>query len=338
MVAELRGSVPKISISFCPTLINRAWRQIRENYLWSFQIFESAWASPPPVMTGGCTFTQGSANIQFNPAAVAAINASVLANPYAPITVQQIRAGSVAGLSGIYNILTYNQTTGAATLDRLYMDFGQVNGSFTIYQAYYFPQNVDGSPMTDFKTLLSVRNMQMFVFMNLRKTREWLDSRDPQRSWYQFPTHVVPWGRDARGAGTQNQSASFGSMLFELWGTPITPFTYQVYGLRKGMPLVNPADTLPFGIGEDMVLAKAKWYAYQWAEANKDMEPRSKGPDYRFLMGQTDDEYTKLLRLYRREDREAIDNYFHDIGPEGSSMLLGYYNTIAGVAGPYANS
>lgn len=338
LIAEIRGSVPKIPISFCGTIANRAWRQIRESYLWSFKVFECGWASPPPVMTGGCTFTQGSNAITFNAAAIAAINASVIANPYAPITVQQIRSGAIAGLSGIYSIIQYNSTTGAALLDRLYMDPGQVAGSFSIYQAYYFPQTATGAPMPDFLTLISVRNMQMFNFMDLTRNREWVDARDPQRSFYEFPTACIPWGIDQRGAGTAYASANLGCMLFELWGTPITPFTYQVYGLRNGMPLVNPTDTLPFGIGEDLVLAKAKEYAYEWAEANKTMEPRSQGPDFRFLIGESQKRYADLLRIYRREDRERIDNYFHDLGPTGAAQLYGYFNSIAGVASPHANS
>jgi len=329
MYSELRGCVPKLSLTYARTLVNRAWREVREKNLWSFQIFEQAWISPPPITVGLATFRQGFNTIQFNATAIAAINASVIANPYAPVTIQQFRGGNVAGLTEIYNIIAYNPITGAATLDRIFADPSGVNVAYSIFQAYYTPQ------YKDFRGWISVRNMQMFLDLDLTKTKGWVDARDPQRSWYQFPTAVIPWGRDTRGQGTPTPSATLGYPMFELWGIAVTPFTYDCYGIRNGMPLMNPTDTLPEPIGEDLVLARARWYAYEWAEANKDMTPRAMGPDFKFLMGKANDDYTKLLTMYRKQDKEFIDNWFSRLEPDISSHAYGYYNTIAGYAGPY---
>jgi hypothetical protein len=329
MMAELRGSVPKLPYAFTKTLVNRAWRNIREGYLWSFQIAEWAWITPPPLTTGAATFTQGLSTVTFDATAQAAITAWQAANPYALLTTQQFRGGNVAGLSGIYNIIAYDSGTGIATLDRIYADPSGTAASYTIFQCYYVP------PMDDFYALLSVRNMQMFLDLQLDKTRSWIDARDPQRSWYQFPTHVVPFGADQRGVGTTTPSATLGRTMFELWGIPVTPFTYDVYALRRGTDLAKPTDALPFNIGEDMVIALAKYYAYEWAEANKDMEPRNNGPDYRFLMGQTMAWYRKLRTQYQIADKEAVDNFFHVREADVAAMAYGYYNTVAGVSGPY---
>ena len=330
MYSELRGSVPKISITFCQTLINRAWREIREQNLWSFNLFESAWITPPPINTGTVTTTQGFPTVTFDSTAKTAIAASVIANPYAPLTVQQFRPGTVAGIAGIYNIIAYNSGTGVATLDRIFADPGGAGQAFSIYQNYYTP------PMADFLAWLSVRNMSMFLDMILTATKAEIDERDPQRSWYQFPTHVVPLYTDQRGAGTINASATLGYPMFELWGIPYNPFTYTCYGIRKGVPLVNPTDILPYQVGEDCVLARARYYAYEWAEANKDMTPRAVGPDFKFLMGQAESMYQKLLTKYRRQDKEYINNYFTVRQLGAASKMFGYFNTIAGVAGPYA--
>lgn len=328
-MAELRGSVPKLPFAFTKTLINRAWAEIRTSNLWSFNLLDWAWITPPPVTTGTATYTQGSPAIQFNPTAVAAINAMIIANPYVLPTQLQFRGGSIAGISGIYNMIQYNSTTGAATLDKIYADPSGVAASFTLFQDYYVP------PVKDFLTLISVRNMQMFLDLELNCTREMIDQRDPQRSWYQFPTYVVPFQTDHRGEGTPNQSATLGYMMFELWGVPVTPFTYQCYGIRRGTDLTLPTDTLPYQIGEDLVMARAKYYAYQWAEANKDMTPRAAGPDFKFLMQAANAEYKAYLTRYRKDDREAVTTYMSKFGPDFSSRLFGYYNTIAGVAGPY---
>lgn len=326
MQTELRGAVPKLPYSFTKTLINRAYRQIREQNLWSFNLFTSSWISPPPIIgVGGVTANQGFDSIQFDPTATSAINAWQLANTYALITTQQFRVAS----GGIYNIIQYDPTTGVATLDRPFADPSIADLAFQIYQLYYVP------PMIDFLTWQSVRNPVMFIDLGLTMTRAQLDAMDPQRTWYQFPSQVVPFMIDNRGAGTANASATLGYPMFELWGQPVTPYTYQCYGIRKGTDLSAPTDTLPYQIGEDLVLAKAYEYAYQWAEANKDMTPRAVGPDFKFLIGKTQAEYKGLLTKYRRQDREFVDNY-ESIHGLLTGALSGIYNTISGVASPYS--
>ena len=327
--------MPKLPFAFTKTLVNRAWREIRERNLWSFNLYESAWITPPIVNTGTVACVQGSASLTFNAAAIAAILASQIANPYSPVTTRQIRTGTAGGIGGIYNLITFNFGTGVAILDRPFADVGAPAASYTLFQNYY------AAPFKDHRYWLSVRNPTMFLDLELDMTRAWVDERDPQRTWYQFPTHVVPWGLDNRGAVPvlpqviATPSATLGFPLFELWGVPVSPFTYQCYGLRSGADLVNPADQLPFQVGEDCVIAKAKVYAYEWAMANMDMSPRSSGPDWKFLIGLANDEFKKLLTMYRLRDKDFIDNWFSAKGPSLASRAYGYYNTIAGFAGPY---
>jgi hypothetical protein len=324
MANELRGALPKLPFAYARTLINRAWKELREQNLWSFQLYEESLITPPIINSGTCTFVQGSANIQFDLVqAVPAINAAQIAQPYSLITERQIRTG----VGGIYNLISYNQTTGAAILDR---PWGDPAGtlSYTIYQVYYCPA------FLDHRTYLSVRNPVMFLYLNLTMTRRQLDAIDPQRLWYAWPTDVVAWGIDQRGAGTSTPSATLNFKMYELWGQPVNPFTYQCYGIRNGTDLVNPTDTLPYAVGEDTVLARAKYYAYEWAEANKDQEPRSSTADFKFLMGKSENDYLKFRTRDRRNDREFVDNWFIIRGVQAPIFALGHYNTIAGVAGP----
>lgn len=323
MQTELRGSVPKLPISFAPTLINRAYKSIRLANLWSFNLFESSWITPPLINTGTVTTTQGSAAITFDATAVAAINAAFLLSTYSLITQRQFRIG----VGGIYSIIQYNNITGAATLDRVFGDPGGVGQSYQVYQLYY------PAPFKDFRVWLSVRNPQMFIDLNLNFTRSQVDQMDPQRSWYLFPTHVLPYGIDLRGAGTVNQSATYGFPMFELWGQPIQLFTYQCYGVRSGLDLVNPNDTIPFQMREETVIARAKDYAYEWAEANKDMSPRSSGPDFKYLRGATMAEYKELLQKDRQIDKDFVDNWIVSRNLSYGSVWHSYYNTVSGVAG-----
>lgn len=328
MCSELRGSVPKLPIAFTRTLINRAYRVIRESNLWSFQLYQSTWITPQMVNTGTVTLTIGSANITFDANAIAAINAWQAANPYTLVTQQQFRNSA---FGGIYSIISYNSSTGAAVLDMPYADQTAGAGcSYQLYQLYYVP------PFKDHLTWISVRNPSMFLDLDLTTTRAEIDSMDPQRTWYQFPSRVVPLGADLRGLNTSTPSSTLYYPMYELWGQPVVPFTYQCYGIRRGTPLVNPIDTVPPCMDEELVLALARRYAYEWAEANKDMAPRAAGPDFKFLMGLTLKEFGDLKTLYRKQDKEFVNNWLAQRGGQAQARGIGYYNTLAMTAGPYS--
>jgi len=321
MAAELRGSLPKLPFVYASTLINRSWKEIRENGLWSFNLVEFSWITPPIINSGTATTVQGTNTVQFDATAQAAITAWQIANPATLLTQLQLRIG----VGGIYSLIAYNSGTGVATLDRIWGDTSAVALAYTLYRVYYTPP----PPYANFRTLLSVRNPIMFLYLNLTMTKRQLDAIDPQRLWYAWPTDAVPYARD-----TRTGSPTLGYQMYELWGQPVNPFTYQCYGVDNGQPFVNPTDTVPVPLGEDIVLALAKWYAYEWAEANKDVAPRTQAQDWKFLMGKAMDDYKRLLVKYRRDDRDFVDNWFMVRGVQAPIFALGHYNTIAGVAGP----
>lgn len=324
MVAELHGSFPKMPFSYGRTLVNRAYRHVRESNLWSFNLFQSSFVSPPLINVGTATTVQGSPLVSFDSTAIAALNAS--SSLVSLLTQRQFRPSPSPGIGGIYSIIAWDAALGNATLDRPMNDPAGTNVPYSIYQAYY------AAPMADFLTWISVRNLSWPNDLDITITRGELDRRDPQRTWVSQPTAIVGLGTDHRGEGTLTPSPTLGWPMFELWGQPIQPYTYQCYGLRRGVDLVNPTDKLPLALDETLVLAKARFYAYEWAEANKDMTPRNTGPDFRFLMGAADSEFKKLLTQYRRQDKELVDNYYsvHHL-----HHITGYhYSTLVGMAGP----
>lgn len=325
MFSEIRGCVPKLAISYAKTLVNRAYRVVRERNLWSFLLFEGQWIAPPSIGTGTVTTTQGLNTITFDATALAAINAAQIAQPYSLITQRQFRITP----GGLYSIFAFDTATGIATLDRIYGEASVTGSSYLIYQAYYVPYDNSG-PITDFKSWISVRDMARFndLFTD-RMTQENLNATDPQRMSFTVPTDVVPYQRDQNPA-----SAAYGAFRFELWGHPLFNITYQLYGLRRGTDLVSPADTIPPALGEDCVLALARSMAYEWAEANKDMSPRSSGPDFRFLMGASLKEYDTLLKMYRSQDRATVDNWFSVRRSSIPTNFWPYYSTLSGTANP----
>lgn len=338
MVAELRGAVPKVPGPYCPTLIQRAWKQIRERNLWSFLLFDGQWISPPLFNTGSVSVVQGSNSVTLSADAAIALAIALPTTPYSLLTQRQFRVGA----GGIYNIWGFTSTGygdggygegpyggGILTLvlDRPYGEATDPQAGYVVFQSYY-PCFDNLGPISDFKTWLSVRDMQNYNDLGLQMTRAELDQVDPQRLRFAYPTQVVPFMADKNPKAVKR-----GAMLFELWGAPQYSLAYQLYGLRRGSDLLR-TDDLPAAVGDDCLMARARYLAYEWAEANKGLSPRSTGPDYRFLMGAAHKEYDTLLRQYRQADREVVDNWFF-IRDKGYYSRGGFahYNTISQTAG-----
>lgn len=316
MMAELRGSVPKVPFTYCKTLVNRAWADVRRRNLWSFLIFEANWSSPSIINGGTAAVTQGSTSVVLDATAAALVNADTFTLSF--ITQRQFRVG----IGTIYNIYGWDGVN-TLTLDRPYAEATRAAVAYSIYQVYY------AAPMQDFETFISVRDLTNFIDLFLDKNRAQIDATDPQRTWFYFPTDVVPYQLD------QNPlSSTYRFPMFELWGAPQYNLTWQLYGLRKGTDLVNLDDTLPPAVGEDCIMALARMYAYEWAEANRDIAPRHTGPDYRFLMGVAQKEYQDLFSNYRRVDRDYVNNYFDIRRRSLYGKFFAYYNSISGTSYP----
>ena len=315
MIREVRGCVPKIPIDYARTIVNRAWSDVRRQNLWSFLMFEANWVSPARVSAGLATTVQGSSSVTLDATADAAFAASITG--LNPVTQRQFRKG----FSTIYNIWAYASPT--LTLDRAFVEVGSAS-SYSIFQSYY------PAPMQDFHSWVSIRDMTNFLdLFTDRYTREKLNAMDPQRNWYYFPTDVAFYQLDLNPA-----SSTYRFPLFELWGAPQSVLPYQLYGLRKGVDLVNPTDTLPPQIGEDVVMALARAYAYEWAEANKGDSPRNQGPDFRFLIGEAKSAYDRSFKDYRQTDRSMVDNWFSGRKSNLRGSFYAHYNSVTQTGGP----
>ena len=315
MQSEISGSVPKIPWDLAGTLVNRAWRDVRRKSLWSFLLAEANWTSPAIVNGGTVTVTQGANTVVFDATASALINA-IGFTPSA-VTQRQFRVG----IGTIYNIWAWDGVN-TATLDRTYQEASASGSAYAIYQCYY------AAPVKDFETWITVRDMLNFNNLITTTERSVIDQRDPQRTIYYIPTHVVPYQQD------QNpNSSTYTWPTFELWGQPNFVLTYQLYYVRRGVDLVNSTDTLPPAVGEDVVLALARKYAYEWAEANKGDTPRNAGSDFRFLIQDAKADYDRLFREYRKQDRALVDNFARTRRITWAfPNIWGQYSSVAGYA------
>ena len=317
--SEIAGHVPEIPIDLTKTLANRAWRDVRRKNLWSFLMFEGNWTSPALVNGGTVATTQGRNIVVFDATATAAINAIFTGgNVPSPVTQRQFRIG----VGTIYNIWAWDGN-GNATIDRPYQEPTASSQTYMIFQCYYY------SPVMDFWQWITVRDMTNWNDLITTKQRSEIDAKDPQRTVYYIPTHVVPYQQNQNPASNQ-----YGIPMFELWGVPQYVLTYQLYGLRKGTPLVNDSDTLPPQVGEDCVIELGKAKAYEWAEANS--KGRARGNFIALKQGAMV-EYRRLFQEYRMQDRAMIDNFRTKLRRKWSYPNSdGWYSSIAGVASPGA--
>ncbi len=327
MYNELTGSIPKLDPDFAKKLVNRSWSEIRRKNLWSFQLFDKNWISPAIINGGTVATTQGMTTVVFDATAAALLDPISTMGPFpTPLSQRQFRIGSA---STIYNIWGWDSATRTMTLDRPYVEASAAASSYMVYQCYY------PAPMQDFLTWIDVVDMTNFNSLRTLTTRNELNNRDPQRSIFYLPTDVAPYQSD------QNpNSSTFGWQLFELWGQPSYVLPYQLYGIRRGTPLVDDEDDLPQGgmiVGEDAVLEGAKVYGYEWAEAMKGELPRNAGPDFKFLMGKCQKRQEDLIRQYRKDDRERCDNWY-TVRRKTAWLpnVDGYFNALSNTANPGA--
>lgn len=327
MFNELTGWVPKLDVDLAKKLVNRSWTEIRRANLWSFQLFEGNWISPATVKTGTVTTTQGSNTVVFNAAAATVLDAIALLGPFpTPLIQRQFR---ISAATTIYNIWAWDSATRTMTLDRPFVEASVSGSGYMVYQCYY------PAPMRDWLTWIDVVDMTNFNPLNTLTTRTQINQRDPQRSIFYLPTDVAPYQTD------QNpDSETFGFQLFELWGQPAYVLPYQLYGIRRGVALDDDEDDLPQGgmiVGEDAVIEGAKVYAYEWAESMKGELLRNAGPDYKFLMGKCQKRFSELIRQYRKDDRERVDNWYTVRRRRGwLPNIDGYFNSLANTANPGA--
>ena len=326
LYSELTGVVPKLDPDLAKKFIRRALRDIQRKNLWSFQLFEANWTSPAVVNAGTVTTTQGANTVVFDATASTAISPLSTLGPFpTPLVQRQFRIG----VGTIYNIwgVAIDSGTGLVTLtlDRPYAEAGASGSAYQIFQCYY------PAPYRDQYAWIDIRDMINYNSLDVWTTRETINQRDPQRTIYYLPTNCVYYQNEPNPNSDQYRYP-----VWELWGVPQYELTYQLYGIRR-IDMEDDDDELPVVLGEDVVMELAKNKAYEWAESNKGDMPRNAGADFRFLMGKSMAEYTRLYREYRKEDRETVDNWFRvRRHRRWLSNIDGFYNSIANTANPGA--
>ncbi len=327
MVSEITDLVPALSRIRAKKLINRAWKIVQDSMLWSFQLQQGGFSTPNISTGGSVTVAIGSNQVTGD----AAASAQWLALPiYWSPTTQQFRAQGYS----VYNVIAMNAANPAAvvlTLDRPFVDplpfFSGV--AYQMYQAY--------QPMPKgFKRFLTCVDMFDQWSMDIWTARRTEDLLDPAREIASNPWAMMPLGRDMRGAGTINASATLGQMLYEMYPYPTTEIAYQWYAVIEAPYLVNNSDTLPYPIDEEVVTQKALTWAYRDAEARKDiMAAKGSNGNYLALKKESEGDFLARLKTLRLLDRDAVDSFMVDMKGAVQGFTNPYYNSTVMRSSPF---
>lgn len=186
------------------------------------------------------------------------------------------------------------------TIDRPWMEPAQTNGNYLIYQAYYpWPAG--------YKRAFAIRDVTNNNSMDFwSKTQIDLANDDPQRTIFDQPYFVVPWGPDTRPG-----SATYGQLLTELWPHPVSTLPYSYMCQANWPPLSLPTDTLPYPLTEELVKERAQELLCIWKEMQKgDDQERGSGTNWQWAAAAHKKVYDEALKEIRIMDRHLIELYF----------------------------
>jgi hypothetical protein len=326
MASELAEAIPALDRIYAKTLIKRAFRVVRDSNLWSFQLGQGGFSTPNILTAGSISIPGGIGSSQIVGDSVA--SAAWLALPfYFSPTVQQIRA---TGYS-IYSIIAIDPTVPTAvilTLDRPFVDpLPSLTGAgYQMFQQYI-------AAPKGFKRWLNVSDMFNAWPMDIWTSVRTVNMTDPSRLYTSNPIIICGAGTDMRGAGTINASATIGQQLMELYPTPSTAISYQTFYVWNGPGLENNSDEVPYPITQDVVLEKAKTYAYEWAEARKDvMAAKGSGANYLSLKKDAEATFQTRLKTIRLTDKDAVDIFNINMNSFMSQFKMPYFNSPVGRA------
>jgi hypothetical protein len=261
------------------------------------------------VVSAGSGQTPGVYTIPVSdPAAGTGATVSITVNADGTVTLPPVLLTAGSGYSTPYITFAHGGTAATfavtliatLTIDRPWTEPPQNRSGYMCYQCYYVaPPN--------FRRWISVSdytNNDLIDWWTL--TRADLDIGDPQRTQFDQPEFLVPYGSDTRSG-----SVTYGQMTFELYPHPTSMLPYTFVALCNIAPLVNPTDTVPFPLTDEIVKWRAMEVMYQWCESQKgtDIE-RGSGANWQFLSQAARKEYEYHLKKIRLKDRNLVDLYF----------------------------
>lgn len=307
--SELKVWFSSLDPLACPTLVARAWQDIRKSREWSFLKQEGCIFAPSIITLGTVRVTQFSTAVVADATAGPLWNAVAFTDPPAyPLTLRQFR---VTGGS-VYNIVAWNDGASTATLDRPYAEPSASGSSYMVYQPYW------PAPAVDFSRWLSLVdpiNTYRFRYRNLFWTQKEVDRRDPGRFNYSLPIGLAAHDYVTLPGDSQARPR------FEAWPHPVQQIGYVAEYMIEG-DTVGQTGNIPRQIPDQVVMARARHYAHQVVAQQPNVDVKTKM--YHIQQAKVSDaEYYDLLNRAQLDDNSIFDARLvqEDNGPVLSGPL-----------------
>jgi len=301
---ELMSYIPKLSPPIAQKCVQRAWHDIRESRQWSFLVSQTTIDVPDQISAGTVTTTQGSAVVLGDATADAAWSA--VAN--ADFITRQFRSGA----GPVYSIVSY--TSPNITLDRVYAETTASNAVYSVYKCYYAPPD-------DFLRWTSVVNPIDGYQLGLDRTKAQLDHSDPMRGAIGDPLVIASYKFD--------QSESPNGRLYELYPHPTVRISYPALYQRGGTDFTSNVTSLPDGIGDNVLMSRAKYFAYEWAMANGAAHAELRGVNWLALRQTVNEDYRQDLFTAQKNDEEIFSQNFIEMYTRNRWSRIAYDGSYA---------
>lgn len=309
-VAELVGTVPRMSALHASQVLNRAWRRVRDGRLWSFQfICDAQLFCPDAIVGGSVSVTFGSNKVIADPVAAAAFNAVALANPPLASPVlgvgRQLRVGSLNGVSTPtgpnYNIVAWDGID-TLTIDKPYGEHTIARAAYQVLKCYYAPpapppfSNLQ--PDLKFVRYVVITNKYSGYAIfgpNLYWSQAQLDAIDPQRGG-QGDAYIM----------ANYMTNQLGQPVMELYPNPVRFTTYNASYYSRWPDLSSNQD-LPQVSYElpDLVMFQSKALASDWALANVNTYPELQQTNWvAYRQTQMAEYRDSRIECYKQDDEQ----------------------------------
>lgn len=303
MTQELLG-LPSTNLGLVKTKLNEAFSAIQSENVWSFQLQTGGWLTPnllggqtTSFLSPGTISVQPFQNIITCDAVASAAILGIVGFPL--ITQRQIRVPYYS----VYSIIAMDPTIPTAVtlrIDRPWMEPPQVNSGYMCYQCYY-PALPGHKRWYNLRDTTNNCSLDWWSYTQID-----LADKDAERTIFDEPLYVVPYGPDTRPG-----SATLGQFLYELWPHPLESLPYTFQCQANWPALTAPNDTVPYPLTEEIVKLRAYEMVSLWKEGNKgDSMERGSGANWQFLSAAYRAEYKDRLREIRIMDRHLADLYF----------------------------
>ena len=310
MVAELVGTVPRMSALHAAQVLNRAWSRVRDGRLWSFHFVSDAQLYVPDAIVGGyVSATFGSNKVVADPVAAAAFNAVAqslppLASPILGIG-RQLRIGSINGVSAPtgpnYSIVEWDGID-TLTIDKPYGEHSASRALYQVFKAYYAPPAPP--PFSNHQPDLRFVRYQVIINRysgyaifgpNLYWSQAQLNAIDPQRGG-QGDAYIM----------ANYMTNQLGQPVVELYPNPVKFTTYSATYWSR-WPDLSMSQDLPHVSYElpDLVMFQSKALSSDWALANVNTFPELQQTNWVAYRQSQVAEYTQSrIECYKQDDEQ----------------------------------